>query len=1174
MLWAQSEREPLDLDWTRGKSRYTYTWIPVAYDAAMGRATGRGQQTHWMLEVKANGEGDASNVPALPDNCPACGHDSRRDRDLDFEDAGWVNAVIRSMGTGYERVTQVLVSALHRGLDTSSVVFSDSRQDAARVNAGLELAHYLDTVRQVVVAAMAERDLVALAVANLAGEDDSSEAAGAAAQLLPGSNARKAALRLAMDAGRPGDEDIVRGALPVGEPVDLLTVASRITPDLVALGINPAGIAVDAQDTNRGERWTELWNWSATAPRAKADHELTPTLRDLRGKIESALVEQVRTVVFAGQGRDLESLGVARACVDVLPADLGGLDNGLFEEVRDSSLRILGHLRRFTDGDMRSGDAYPPALLKYVGAAAQGHGVPRDALVSAVNEALGLSVANGYRVEPRRIKLRLIGDKVWQCTRCRRGHGHPSAGVCISCRGTVAVLEQSQEVSQDYYALLAQEPGSRLHSEELSGQTDRSVAQHRQALFQEVFLDEDDVPAVDEVDVLSVTTTMEAGVDIGALKAIVMANMPPQRFNYQQRVGRAGRRRDHLAVALTVARSTRSHDAYYYAHPEKITGDPPPAPYLEMSSDDLAGRALHSEVLRIAFDRIRAIHPDVRLGRNVHGQFGRCTDYPLVQDTLRSVLRELKSSAREVAASLVGAPGRAERLASGCGDLLWERVTEVASAAIGHEELAQRLAEQGVMPMFGFPTRERDLHTSPAWRRDAREPLSRDIDIAISEFAPGSELVKDKAQHLVVGLVNYDQRGRVVPHPEGPLVEAAVCKACSAAHLDHLGDNCSVCGASGEDFQRMDVAQPLGFRTSYWPRDYNGRRGSRSFATRPRLSVATGLEWSSVGNLHYSAGKASLVSVNDNRGAGFRFGQFAKEAPYSFGEGLISLDVLANAGLAARAGMSKLRELSPLDEITVSLGAIRSTDVLRITPAALPAAVDADIVHSLAARSTWMSVAFLLRAAAARLLDVGPDELVTEVSPRALSDGAVVGEVFLADRLENGAGYATWLGNNIESLITSAKEVADEYVAHASGGCDGSCYDCLRDYSNAAYHPLLDWFLAKEGLGLLTGVPLDLSGDPWAAAVDAYGSAFGWTVATDTPGCRVLTSNRDNHRLFVLHPLLRTKGEMAPEVLSAVAGEDLSELQVATGYEIARRPGLVESRARTNALPRLGGTPR
>ena len=97
----------------------------------------------------------------------------------------------------------------------------------------------------------------------------------------------------------------------------------------------------------------------------------------------------------------------------------------------------------------------------------------------------------------------------------------------------------------------------------------------------------------------------------------------------------------------------------------------------------------------------------------------------------------------------------------------------------GMRTSAQRLAERGVMPMFGFPTRERPLHTSPAVAPDAREPLSRDMDIAISEFAPGSELVKDKAQHIVVGLVALrPARATRCRHPEGALVEAAVCQAC------------------------------------------------------------------------------------------------------------------------------------------------------------------------------------------------------------------------------------------------------------------------------------------------------------------------------------------------------------------------------------------------------------
>src|SRR6185503_12149978 len=127
------------------------------------------------------------------------------------------------------------------------------------------------------------------------------------------------------------------------------------------------------------------------------------------------------------------------------------------------------------------------------------------------------------------------------------------------------------------------------------GQTGREVGQQRQARFQEVFL-AGEIPVVDSIDLLSVTTTMESGVDIGSLQAVVMANMPPMRFNYQQRVGRAGRRRDALAVALTVCRG-RSHDDFYFSHPERITGDPPPAPYLDLRRPEILQRVFASELL-------------------------------------------------------------------------------------------------------------------------------------------------------------------------------------------------------------------------------------------------------------------------------------------------------------------------------------------------------------------------------------------------------------------------------------------------------------------------------------------------------------------------------------------------------------------------------------------------
>ena len=127
------------------------------------------------------------------------------------------------------------------------------------------------------------------------------------------------------------------------------------------------------------------------------------------------------------------------------------------------------------------------------------------------------------------------------CPQCRRLHLHRAGGVCIDC---LVPLDPPRPVAtaastNDYYNFLATQAGElfRLNCEELTGQTDKADARNRQRLFQGICLPRPtEEPRTDEVDLLSVTTTMEAGVDIGSLLAVMMANMPPMRFNYQQRI--------------------------------------------------------------------------------------------------------------------------------------------------------------------------------------------------------------------------------------------------------------------------------------------------------------------------------------------------------------------------------------------------------------------------------------------------------------------------------------------------------------------------------------------------------------------------------------------------------------------------------------------------------------
>ncbi len=282
-------------------------------------------------------------------------------------------------------------------------------------------------------------------------------------------------------------------------------------------------------------------------------------------------------------------------------------------EVCDGAIRILGGRYRFNRSTSRASSSESPAYLRrYIEEVADYNGIERVPLIEAVHDILIKSdaLSDLYLLKMGSLFLQRPSDSVYQCEQCRRVHLHRAGGICTDTDCLQPLPEVSvqrttlfeQDVMQDYYAFLAsdesQEP-FRLHCEELTGQTNREDSQARQRWFQNVTIGTE-VLRTSGIDLLSVTTTMEAGVDIGALLAVMMANVPPMRFNYQQRVGRSGRRGSGVSLALTVCRG-RSHDEYYFDNIDRIISDPPPAPYLDLNRLEILRRVLSAEALRRAF---------------------------------------------------------------------------------------------------------------------------------------------------------------------------------------------------------------------------------------------------------------------------------------------------------------------------------------------------------------------------------------------------------------------------------------------------------------------------------------------------------------------------------------------------------------------------------------------
>lgn len=1107
VYWPNPVPEIENLDessWFRDKKNIKYEFRRSVLNPYSGEIRNKSQgHSGWSFHVSVvrdpkSGEflHDMKSMSPFPTQCPSCGDDweikfDRTGRRLTATESGSLRSPIRAMRTGFEKINQVLISELSTYLpadDRKVIVFTDSRQDAAKLSAGIGLRHYQDLLRQIMFTKLskigsevADVDIVENAFLQNAWSDE----ARSAQKRLRGKNPH-AYIDL-MDVWQgisvASDIEVAQLKSKFTAPPSLSDLASLVSDELLKLGINPGGPHARLQKTadKNPVNWSNLYDWSGQTPVPRPN--LSDTESALLRDIASSLRKEFLEGLFSGSGRDIESLGLGWLTVDSDTAPAAKAASKEIGEVR-ATLRVLTSQRRFFY--LREGRDTPPSRLrrfwKKIGRGDK-DGVLQ--LEAEIGHHAGGAIAD-YLINPERVVIRISDGHAWRCLRCKRIHLNIGNGFCTKCAAKLPEETVLLDRSQDYYSwkTLRPENAFRLNAAELTGQTDRIDAQSRQARFQNVFLDNTENPRTDGVDLLSVTTTMEAGVDIGGLSAVVLGNMPPTRFNYQQRVGRAGRRNTPVAVALTVCRG-RSHDEYYFERPHRITNEPTPKPYLTLDREEIFLRSLRSEILRLAFHDLSAADPDLEMGTNVHGAFGKAEEWvPVLRHRLSDWLSTNADAIYDAATDLSGGTRfglSIDTLVASCSSRL---VQEIDSAVeIGRAgDLSQLLAEHGVLPMFGFPTSVRYLHldrpkASYPW--PPKKVIDRDLSLAVSQFAPMSEVVRDGLVHQVVGISSFKPSGKIVKAVEEPLggeTHLTLCRLCSyigqsGSGLPDASLGCPRCGASGELFSSITMREPLGFRGSDGV-DFDG-----SFSWTPRAMAARAmtdpdaLDSVTVGQSVVKSGPGRRYVVNDNGGNLFKLRQSK-----SFWGGYVSTRAISDRLVNEYEAVG--------DPFEVAFGSIEHTDFYLLGPTE-PTDVDQGLRLNLVTgnfqpygaaasidgrRSAWYSLAFLLRTVAASVLDIQPSELSAGIySGMAGSEPAAF--AFLADSIENGAGFSTHLGS--PGYVRGFFDAVREYLLDLENGehsetCSSSCYRCLRDYGNMSYHGLLDWRLARDLFHYLT----------------------------------------------------------------------------------------------------------
>lgn len=1115
--------ERTEYTWRRVKRswqrRYLQRTTGVIRNLPKAPAPDEDFQPVWQYTVSGS---DRDSAAAFPPACPHCDTDYRRREVLP--------SPLRHHRTGFQKSAQVVAGTLMREIDEQSrklVIFSDSRQDAAKLAAGMERDHFRDMVRIALLEALKETsaDLEASIRENVNQlsqrgfprdhmlqrlEEINPELAVAASQAGVADDARRSKafqMRYALAAHfpmflmgmplAPELETEVRELLEkYPSQVPLGRLREQVFARLAALGICPGGNSVKAltyTDGNRTRHWYEAFKWTDDGPRAKDELRA----REHIALLHENLMAELMAVLFTHQVRTLESVGHGYVHAPVAET------SEKFQQAMDVVVRYLSAKRRYANSEFvePGSDTKLPAKLKqYLDELL----IDSDA-ATKILESLEVLEPSGNGAIVRGDNLVLVeappGSLIYRCRRCHARFLHGATGTCVYCGDQIEQLVGADDAEDsDYYSYLASSAGRafRLNADELTGQTDPEGRSSRQRRFQEIFL-EGENPVAQGIDLLSVTTTMEAGVDIGNLNAVMLSNMPPRRFNYQQRVGRAGRRGTGLSLSVTLCRD-RSHDAYYFNAPEAITGDPPPPPYVDTSSLSIFERVLNKEVLRRAF---QAIDPAGESSESVHGEFGSAEDWktkPEIRAALVDFLTrpehedEIAELARALAAHTQLKNEDLEESLQRLQTLPARIDAIVKDDWIMQDALSERLAYRGLLPMFGFPTRNRVLYLDHPSKIDGRNfpprnVVDRDLDLAISTFAPGSEIVRDKQVHKAVGVVSlapsaygratvrpglYPDLNQQNPNPLG------VCANCHAVHEDEalavlVGSANAECPTCGQpDLRVLDTREPRDFYTDGEPEDYNGFFELRTRSTRPSLAVNEQSGVKRIGNAVVEGSKKEIITFNDAHGqGGFNFAT----DPRLGGGAYKAIDTAGSVGGVGRR---------------IALLSRRMTDTMQIGICEWPS-------HHLASpetvegRAAWYSLAFGLRIAAAAMLDIEPTELESGLYVAPGRYGAEA-RAFMGDRLENGAGYASLLAEPkaFDRLLRTFEErTAQVWLDHASE-CDSSCAKCLRDYSNLSYHPILDWRLAVDMVQVLRDgtAPLQFAESAWSDLVYGDPSAI------------------------------------------------------------------------------------